>query len=84
MADKTPSEEGFDYEAWIDAGDTMIGKRVEVHAHLDTWMRGDRFATVESCEGSQGTSLLYRLKFNSGTVKVMSDANFRLIPGLIQ
>ena len=74
--------DNFDYEAWISAGDTMIGKRVEVHAHLDCWMRGDRYATVESCEGSSGVALLYKLKFNSGAVQVMADTNFRLVPGL--
>ena len=73
-----------EYDEFLAKPDPWIGKRVEVHAHLDEWMKGNRFATVLSCEGVQGTTMLYKIQFNSGKVKTYAETNFRLIPGLVQ
>lgn len=73
-----------EYDTFISTPDPWVGKRVEIHAHFDDWMKGNRFATVLSCEGVQGTTMLYKLQFNSGKVKTYAETNFRLIPGLVQ
>lgn len=73
-----------DFDKWLNTPDPWIGKRVEINSHLDSWMRGDRYATVISQEGVQGVTMLYRLQFNSGSVKVFAETNFRLVPGLVQ
>ena len=57
---------------------SLIGKRVEMAPHTDRWMKGDRFATILSNEGTSGIALLYRLKFDrSGEEKVYADTYFR-------
>ena len=61
----------------------IVGKRVEIGAHTDRWMRGDRFATIVSNEGMQGMVLLYKLRFDrSGDVKTYADCHFRVLPRL--
>lgn len=56
----------------------MIGKRVALYPHLDAWMRGDRYGTIETYSKRTG---LYgvRMDVSGRLINLREEQDFEVI-----